>query len=230
MRHPISDVATAMMRHVLVLSFLGFLGCDQGKSAQATDSKPASTAKKNEGKAAEGKAAEGKAAEGKAAEGKAAQGAATNTACKDFVFELGNAVDETKSKPNRDDPVGRSSEQRLLSLHFTCGDDERVEEIDDLAFDCHGASCGCTYALDRSGGIDPEDPDECALEGDGGDDFEVLRAKDGPDVLASWAVLTAVERAHVAQIQHYRVKAVDGGFDVVRVTSGEQTKVVYEHR
>ncbi len=133
-------------------------------------------------------------------------------------------------KPNRDDPVGRVGHERNLNLKFTCGDEERIEDIDTLSFDCHGASCGCAFTIDRNGAVvATENPDECDVSSDA-EASAFMKGQDTADVLASWAVITAVERALIAETLRYTVKAVEGGFDVVRTSSSEETKVVWKHR
>ena len=183
-------------------------------AAEAQADKPAPTAKD--------------AAPQAAAEAVAEPAATPKAACGDFVFELGNPVVESKEQPNADDPVGRESWTQMLSLQFTCGDEEGIEDLLDLGFDCHGASCGCTYVVQADGTLKAQsDRDDCELGGDGGEEFAAVRGKPGKNVAASWVVITAAERAHLPGVEKFEVKTTDKGFEVVRTVSEGPAKVIF---
>lgn len=213
-----------MYRFILLMPLLGLLACDssEDKAASPTDAAKPAAPEPNDGQGVPTASPAKPIAPGAKAIPK--------TDCKDFSFELDQPTDETLAKPNRDDPVGRATHTQNVSLKFTCGDDERIEDIDSLNFDCHGASCGCAYAIDREGVVEPaENPEECGVSSDD-ETSAFLKAGAAEDVLTSWAVITAVERALIVETLRYDIKTVEGGFDVVRTSSTEETKTVFKHR
>ncbi|MGH1348370.1 MAG: hypothetical protein ACRBN8_42855 [Nannocystales bacterium] len=224
-----------MNRLILVLPLVGLSACDPSGKTSASAQAAAKTAEPNSTDRREAPTAPSETTRvtpptPAAKNVPPASAEASGAGCGDFVFELDNPTDASADAPNDDNPVARTGHKQNLTLRFSCGDEERIEDIDSLGFDCHGASCGCTFKIDQAGAFKAADPDECDTSSDA-EVSDFLKGKDMPNVLASWAVITAVERAHIAQVQRYSVTSVEGGFDVVRLSSGsEETKVVFKHR
>ncbi len=153
--------------------------------------------------------------------------------CTGFSFDLGEVKDEATTPLGADNPVGESSFARALTLRFSCGGSAQTLALGTVEFDCEGAACGCGYALDGRGGVTPRRPDECEIDTTL-EDFEPLRATAPGGTLASWGVLTAVGRGVIHELARYRVRTVEGGFEVVReVFSGGdpgRPEVVARHR
>ncbi len=143
------------------------------------------------------------------------------SSCSGFRFVLGAPTSSSTSQPNADDPVADVDTTHALTLEYSCGDKTEKLALGNVELECHGASCGCSFVLE-DGRATPDVEDDCDIEV-GLDDFAPLRSKAPAGAQASWAVLTAVERAFVASIDLFHVVATDQGFDIVRQTyaSGE---------